>query len=84
MYTLANKTYVLNSGSAFTLFFDKLDDSYRKLKEERFHCVRKFMSDKISHMAEPHYRLTSGEKELITTMLNSLFSLKEQLQDADK
>jgi hypothetical protein len=84
MYTLANKPYVLSSGHSFALFFDKIDENYRKLKEERFECIKRFMFDKITHMSESHYRLTAGEKDVIKTSLDSLLSIKEQLQDADK
>ncbi len=84
MYTLANDFYVVSSDNRFVLFLDRLDDKYQELKRERFECIRKFMAEKISHMTEPHYRLTLSEEEEIKTMLNSLFAIKEHLQDGDK
>lgn len=84
MYTLANKPYILNSGHRVSLFFDRLDDNFRKLKEERFLNIRDFMTEKISHMPDSRYYLTPAEKDVMETMLQSLFAIKEQLQDSDQ
>lgn len=84
MYTLANKPYILNSGHHVSLFFDKLDDNLRKLKEERFLNIRDFMTEKISHMLDSQYYLTPVEKDVIETILQSLFAIKERLQDSDQ
>jgi hypothetical protein len=84
MYTLANKPYLLGFDYGVALFFDALDESSRRLKEERFESIRKFLLEKVSLMNEPQYRLTSFEKEEMQAIVDSLFAIKEQLQDEEE